>query len=606
MASNYFENTYKIWYYFTNITKTKINMWTSFQKKPISKAVSKWIPDKMPTDNNSEPNAFLNSSNQYNNNQEQINPPELLNINVESIVKQIQEVLKSPSPFTLYKKSTELKDNFAKFINYLAKKISSWFNSQNKTVILWMYQLAGYHHIWFTHLKNYLDEAKYFDLRIYFKAITTFDKQKQYLAKWLLKIYLWVKREEVEKFLKKFDSNIKYSDILNIYNSLKINEVGVIDSKYLNENKIEVFLEKIYFSENIDLPRLFQIFCFDVEQMRWKFSNTYEIFWEIAWDYLKITNTKTKLIYEYLESDENIDIMNSIEKQISIYTKNKKLFYKKVAKLFASRNSIERWYFWQYIKTRMIDEYFKEVSRLFYWDKNSCSNRNEWSQLKWNFDFSNKNIQGEISEIIQFKKLILELNTNIFAPFLKPLVYSIVSEKLSITRKDLLKIRYLMTLILSENYSEYKKIYNFFEDLEAFMDYNMEWFWINFGKIKIFAALIIIGFVSLVWLYIYSPVWVFVSSLVLSISYIRTNFFKFKPWIEWNFGVKPIATAVLIISSFYWITNLDSTKIDVAKLSSKVEKLWIYKTQDATKVIVKKLEDSWIKETIADILQSRK
>ena len=49
---------------------------------------------------------------------------EIMNIDVDYIVKQIQDVLRSPSPLTLYKKSSELKDNFASFINYLAKKIS--------------------------------------------------------------------------------------------------------------------------------------------------------------------------------------------------------------------------------------------------------------------------------------------------------------------------------------------------------------------------------------------------------------------------------------------------------------------------------------------------
>jgi hypothetical protein len=71
-----------------------------------------------------------------------------------------------------------------------------------------------------------------------------------------------------------------------------------------------------------------------------------------------------------------------------------------------------------------------------------------------------------------------------------------VSEKLAINRKDLLKIRYLMTLILSENYVEYKKIYNFFEDIETFMDYNIDSTFseisINLKKFKIFAADILV------------------------------------------------------------------------------------------------------------------
>gem|GEM_PF-2837526 len=55
-----------------------------------------------------------------------------------------------------------------------------------------------------------------------------------------------------------------------------------------------------------------------------------------------------------------------------------------------------------------------------------------------------------------------------------------------------------MTLILSENYTEYKIIYNFFEDLETFMDYNVDStiarLSFNFKKAKIFAADFMVGF----------------------------------------------------------------------------------------------------------------
>ncbi|HBA45230.1 TPA: hypothetical protein DEG21_03990 [Patescibacteria group bacterium] len=73
-----------------------------------------------------------------------------------------------------------------------------------------------------------------------------------------------------------------------------------------------------------------------------------------------------------------------------------------------------------------------------------------------------------------------------------------MSEKITINKKDLLKLRYLMTLILSENYAEYKKTYNFFEDLETFLDFNLSTaksFNVNLKKIKIFTANIIVAII---------------------------------------------------------------------------------------------------------------
>ena len=539
---------------------------------------------------------------------DQTKQEEIINIDVDYIVKQIQDVLKSPSPLTLYKKSTELKENFAQFINYLVKKIALGFNSDSKTIILNMYQNARYEKIWFNNLKIFLDETKFFDVRMYFKSITKFDKEKQYIAKSLLKIKCKISDDEIEKYLNKYDAKTKLSQIKNYYKILNIENINITEPKYLDENKIEVFLENLYFNCP-DLPMLFQIFCFDTDQMKWKFKDIYDVFSDIAQSYLKTVNPKTKLIYEYLYSNENKEILAKIDRYVDTYINNKKSFYREVASLLIWKNTIERSYFWSYVKTRMIDTYFKEVSRLFYWDKNACENRNEWSNLRWNFSYNpNSEYAKEINEILQFKQLILELNTNLFAPFLKPLVYAIVSEKLSISRKDLLKIRYLMTLVLSENYQEYKKIYNFFEDLEAFMDYNIDdWLiYFNFWKIKIFAADILLWIAALIWLYIYSPVWVFVATLILSLSYIRSHFFRFRKWIEWNLWIRPLATAMLVISSFYWLTNLDTTKIDIAKLSSKVEKMWVYKTDVATKIAIKKIWDSPLKEAVANILQSVK
>jgi len=186
---------------------------------------------------------------------------------VDYIVKQIQDVLKSPSPLTLYKKSTELKENFAQFINYLVKKIALGFNSESKTIILSLYQNAKYEQIWFNNLKTYLDEAKYFDVRMYFKALTKFDKEKQYIAKTLLKIKGKISDIEIDKYLKKYEARTKLVQIKSYYKLLDIDNIEITDSKYLDENHIEVFLENLYFNSN-DLGILFQIFCFDLDQMR--------------------------------------------------------------------------------------------------------------------------------------------------------------------------------------------------------------------------------------------------------------------------------------------------------------------------------------------------
>jgi hypothetical protein len=107
-------------------------------------------------------------------------------------------------------------------------------------------------------------------------------------------------------------------------------------------------------------------------------------------------------------------------------------------------------------------------------------------------------------------------------------------------------------------------------------------------------------------MYLYAPVWVFAWSFILAMSYLREHFKKFKSWVEWNLWIRTFATIVLVVSSFYWITNLDTTKVDLAKLSNHVEKIWLYRTDETAKIVAKKIDNLWIGKAVADILQSIK
>ncbi|EKE29645.1 MAG: hypothetical protein ACD_2C00131G0015 [uncultured bacterium (gcode 4)] len=604
-------------------------MWSDFSIKPIGKP-SEGIPDAMPIQEPViaplvKPSSQARKTKQaaevdFPITKERMQEPvsakteaentEIINFDPDFLVKEIKDVLKSPSPFTLFKKSSELKDNFAKFINYLVKKIAIWFSSQDKTMIDRMYVNAKYENVWIANMKNYLEDSKYFDINLYFKTIVSFQKESQYQAKALLKIYKREPEKSVREFLKKYKSGFTYEEVLKNYAFLRIENLRwSIEPKYLDENKISRFLEQIYLLSESE--GIFQIFNLSQDELRSKFSEVYSIFSYIARTYLKQVSYKDRQVMTYLRYSRNEEVMRKLDILMAEYIQNKTSFYKKVVKVISEKNETERWYFWSYVKTRIIDLHYKQVSRLFYWDEQACSNRSEWAALKWNFVFSEKSeYYTEIKEILSFKQLILELNSNLLAPFLKPFIYSIVSEKLAISRKELLKIRYLMTLILSENYLEYKKIYNFFEDIEAFMDYNIDSTFseitINIKKFKIFAADILVWTIWLVWLYLYAPVWVFAWSFILSVSYLREHFKRFSAWVEWNLWIRSFATVMLIVSTFFWITNLNATKVDLAKLSSKVEKIWMYKTDETARIVIRKIDSSWIKKAVADILQSIK
>jgi hypothetical protein len=69
-------------------------------------------------------------------------------------------------------------------------------------------------------MKNYLDDSRYFDVNLYFKTIATFQKESQYTAKALLKIYKRETEKEIRDYLKKYKSRFTYEEILKNYKFL--------------------------------------------------------------------------------------------------------------------------------------------------------------------------------------------------------------------------------------------------------------------------------------------------------------------------------------------------------------------------------------------------
>ena len=110
-----------------------------------------------------------------------------------------------------------------------------------------MYQNAHYEQVWIANLKNYLDDAKYFNIYLYFKSIITLQKEMQYLAKGLLKLYKKESKTAIETFLKKYKSKYSYSDVFEKYKYLGIDKIDMkLGDECIDENNIAKFLEEIY------------------------------------------------------------------------------------------------------------------------------------------------------------------------------------------------------------------------------------------------------------------------------------------------------------------------------------------------------------------------
>ena len=508
-------------------------------------------------------------------------------LNVDIIKWELKNLLKSPNPFTFYMQWNKIKEKFSDFINCLTKQIVYGFRSRNDEIIVSMYKNCSYHNVWISNLKYYLKDCKYFDLLWYFKIVILFDKEKQYLAKWLLKMYNWESREKIDNYLnyiKTDNAGIKlsYTKMKTVYANLHLDEFKEkyhLEEKF-NENRIEGFLEELCLKSEETKNVLLTYFSINLKHVSW-FSDVYKIFSNIAWSYLWETK-KAKNITEYINLSEHQTLKKLIDKEIAIYSKNKWVFYKNVTNIFEKYDNIylEKWYFWSYIKTQIINNYYSEITKLFYWRTGTCKNRNEWASLKWNFECNPEcTFAKQIEALLWLKDLIVELNKNVLWTFIRPIVYGEVAERIGISKKEFYKIRYLMTLIISNSYREYKIIHTFFDELEVFLNFDDHRLWFN--KLKLNASNVLMSFLTLYFLLWYAPVWVFLSSLVLILIFVYRSIAPYKPWIKWNLWLKTFAVAMLVMSWFMWVINLEETKWDIWEIVKEVEKLWVYKTETA-------------------------
>lgn len=209
------------------------------------------------------------------------------------------------------------------------------------------------------------------------------------------------------------------------------------------------------------------------------------------------------------------DVKLCVDDLIGRYGSIRSSFYLQMSEVVSVLNQSDRATFWKYIKKQMIDMYYKEVRNIFYESSsNSFLDKQTYSLLSGEIktppsvSLEAQYIQEEYTQINDVKEIILELTDNLFSFFLLPIIYYTISEKLSLRKKDLYKMKYLLLFLFSNNYSEYKKIYMFFNQLEIFLNYDNK----NrvFQKIQISFSLLLILGISLVICYFYFPIGVFV------------------------------------------------------------------------------------------------
>jgi len=446
-----------------------------------------------------------------------------------------------------------------------------------------IYKQTNYDKVWIELLESYLRESKNFDLLNYLFYVNILNKDKECLAKWLFKMYLWETDSEIKEFLHKYDDKITFDKIQKIFNKFNIKEMTFKIN--LREDFVEHFIEKIY----LQLPEtkrdvFLDNFILKINRDNLDFSDISTILLKVISSYLnwskKIQVEKT-LATPYFK-----DVKDIVKIYIDDYKTIRWDFYFQVSEALEKMNSTDRGYIWQYIKSSIIDQYYPEVKYLFYdYSSNIFVDKNTYSLLKREFKIfptvspESEYLYGEYKEIQDLKEIILELNDNLFSFFLLPIIYYTISEKLSIQKKDLYKMKYLLLFIFSDNYSEYKKIYMFFNQLEVFLNYEKHSKVLE--KVQVSFSIILSVVLALIISYFYFPVWVFLWIFTLaSIKFFEVVYPNIFYKLKWNVGLKFFAIVFLSISTYFWFSNFDKVKQDTASLSKQIEFLWTISSKE--------------------------
>lgn len=507
------------------------------------------------------------------------------NLDFEEVKNELLTLFKSPNPFLIYKNSQNIKDKFSAFLTCLAWKISDWFNisEDSKTFMFSIYKSSNYDKVWINELENYLRDSKNYDLLNYLFYVKTLNKDKQYLAKWLLKLYKWEQEKDIELFLRKYNAFVSLKTIKKIYDDFWLKDISLDIN--LREDFVEHFIEKIYLNLDFTKKQLFlDNFILRLDKSKIDFSDAAKILQKVINSY--VPSDKIDQLNKTLENEYYTDVKITVDWLLQNYLAIRWSFYYEISDALKDLCSVDKASFWQYIKTYIIDNYYVEVKYLFYdYSSNVFLNKDKYSKIRWNLKFTPsispewQYLNSELNELVELKNIILELNNNLFSFFLLPVIYYTISEKLSIPKKDLYKMKYLLLYIFSTNYSEYKNIFMFFNQLEVFLNYDKKPKVLE--KIQVSFSIFLMVFLFLILSYFFLPIWVFLwvflYSCVKYFEVIHPNAYYSQ---KWNIWIKFFAIVFLSVSTYFWFQNFDKVMEKTEYISQRVEVLWTLPSKD--------------------------
>lgn len=521
-------------------------------------------------------------------------------IDVNTIKSELLKLFRSPNPFYVLSNLQSIQQMFGEFLNCIANYITQWFLIEwdKKSLMYRIYKDSWYEKVWMEQGQTYIWDSRYFDVYGYFLYVSYLQKENANLIKTLY--FLWKKAEKgyIQEFLQNQKSVFSYEDALEIFERFSFSDIG----KELSEPKRKKFDRDMFaFWEYLYLSLASKKWCEIAQEFLDVFFVTKESFRNILFeDAIPIIHRIFTLYpqkkHEYMHIFDRYlplqQVQSVLDDILDNFLEKKYTFYIEIKELLRDFHLEERKILWKYIHMRMIDRYFPEIKRLYYfYSIEVLYNKDIFSQLKWSLKssvyFENdtshelspeaKSYQEDVMQIVDLKNIILTLYANIFSNFLLPVVYYTISEKITITKSDLWKMKYLILFIFAKDYSEYKRLFFFFNQLEVFLNFEEK----NnvLEKIKVSFSYVLLAWCVIVGSYLFLPAWIFFGIFLLIMIkafeiFHPDLFFR----LRWNIGAKFFAYIFLGISWYYWIAHFDVTSQQFEAMKEQFEYFATYPT----------------------------
>lgn len=471
-------------------------------------------------------------------------------MSIDEVYRDIKRLTLSRNPLDLIFKANEIREKFAFFINSLANFISQSFSSfDNDSFINELYHDSKYHHVWMELAYPFLRDIRYCNNR--FDALKYTKKD----SNGIIQEYTI----NIDELLKRFDKNI-------------MNEDDFIAVKTIIQGIIEIYRE----------------------------HKSLEKRWEKENFLCKIDTTFEQRSLHNICRERIVHARNKISELIPHFPYEKESFRESMESIFKSFNLSER----DSDDLRIFA--FKEVANLHYSDikyiffdtnlpfiKEDISNKGDqfltkgnWLRLKGIQELTIDTIGTEKDEevsktknqeyfrhILNFKELILELESSIVSPILLPVILKLVASAMTLDKKEFYKFSYILLFLFANSYeNEYIPLSRFLNELEVYINFNnknrsIEKLKIGFSLVMLFVLFVGLGYFLL-------PPLVYIPGVILTGIYLKMYFiddYTFSAGIQYNLGMRLWSTLFLAIFGYVWITNIGAYTTYYGNLQKKFE-----------------------------------